>query len=186
MTNAIDSKPESRATVGTTNAARCQKIGRQIGELKALAASSPEILNLRNPNVSQWSVAQQLDHTISTAKMLFGLIFMLIQSKSSKSGGKPKFIARVILATGYLPRGRGKSPKELLPAEDPIASIAKNLPLLEMAYKGVWSRLAEIERCTTRAPHPALGAFTPAQWLRFIEIHNHHHFKIIRDIRRKS
>jgi len=170
----------------TLAAKYCDKIGSQILELKSLASSSEELLNLRNPSISQWSVEQHLDHTITTAKMIFGLVFMLLQSKSSKAPGKPKFLAKVVMATGYIPRGKGKSPADLLPKENPRAEIAKNLPMLEMAFKSVSGRLAEVEQCAATAPHPALGEFTPAQWLRFIEIHNNHHFKIIRDIRRKA
>jgi hypothetical protein len=34
--------------------------------------------------------------------------------------------------------------------------------------------------------HPYFGGLTPAEWLRFIPVHHHHHLKIVRDILAKA
>ena len=78
---------------------------------------------------------------------------------------------------------------------NPGADLAPALALARRAdalgYESLWvthgagrDALLTLSAYAHVAPHPALGSFTPAQWLRFIDIHTHHHFKIIRDIKK--
>lgn len=163
-----------------------EKVQGQMKELSALAAGSEADLNLKNEAVSQWTVAQHIDHTASVVKGILALIMMISNSKNPSTDGAPKLLAKIILFVGYLPRGKGKAPDQFVPKAASHDEIRKNVQMMDTFIKGLEPRLAQIEASKGRAPHPVLGSFTPAEWLRFIDIHTNHHFKIIRDIKKKA
>ncbi len=163
-----------------------QKVLRQFDEMTEMANSPDDALGLRVEGVSLWSVGQHLDHMAVAAKGMLTAIFMLLGSPKAATEGEPAFAGRIVLWTGYIPRGKGKSPDAVLPKSQTPDEIRKNIQMVQGFVKGIEAKLGQIEACKGKTPHPALGSFTAAQWVRFIDIHNYHHFKIIRDIRKKA
>jgi len=177
--------PEAAAQPSPKIQALYSKVLGQMKELSTLAAGSEADLNLKNEAVSQWTVGQHIDHSAAVIKGILAMIMMITNSKNPSTAGGPKPIGKILLWIGYLPRGKGKSPAEVLPKAATHDEIRKNVQMMETFIKGLAPRLAQIEASQGKAPHPMLGSFTPAQWLRFIDIHTNHHFKIIRDIKKK-
>jgi hypothetical protein len=142
-------------------------IGEQISQ-------SPERITQRNSVVSGWSVGQHWDH-------LLKVDITVLESLCSNNAfpiTKPKsIIGWLVLFTGFIPRGKANSPQKLV-GEEVAADI-----LLEQTKRAV--RLLDavpLSRLAVRNPfmeHPFLGAFTAADWVRFLLIHHRHHQKIV-------
>ncbi|MBI1784199.1 DinB family protein [Candidatus Sumerlaeota bacterium] len=160
------------------------KVMDQFKEMSEMAEAPPESLEKRNTSVSQWSVLQHLDHMATAAKGMLTAIIMTINSPKPNTDGEPKFLGRVVLWTGFIPRGKGKAPDAVLPKSKNAEETKQNIQMVRGFLTQLESKLDKVESSQGKAPHPMLGSFTPAQWLRFIDIHTHHHFKIIRDIRK--
>ena len=92
-------------------------------------------------------------------------------------------LGRTILFLGWIPRGRGKSP-------DRVRGERTTGSLLQTALQEMdtlCGQLAIAKIAGSRVPivpHPKFGGLTPAQALRFVVVHNEHHLRIIKDIRR--
>jgi hypothetical protein len=129
------------------------------------------------PAVSAWSVHRHLDHTALSALHMARLIRDLGAGRG-ESSGRPKLTGRVVLLTGWIPRGKGKAPDFTAPAESVDAARVREM------VEEVRAILAEdgSPRGKLRAPHPLLGSFTARQWRRFLTVHTRHHLKIVRDI----
>ncbi len=162
------------------------KLAAQAKEMADIAEGSAEVLDKKFPEVSQWSVGQHIDHMAMVNKQMIPLVLMAAGSAKPVTEGEPKFMGRVVLWTGFIPRGKGKSPDAVLPKSKTHDEIRANVKTSQTYLTALEAQLLKVERSPAKVPHPALGAFTPAQWMRFIEIHNNHHFKIIRDIRKRS
>jgi hypothetical protein len=93
-------------------------------------------------------------------------------------------IGRFALATGWVPRGVGKSPKGLLPVEQSAAELAGRCSEMRRIYceRPLPAHVRENPRPVLR--HPYFGGLSAAQGLHFLGIHTHHHLKIVADIRR--
>jgi len=94
----------------------------------------------------------------------------------------PNEIGLMILAEGSIPRGRGPAPETTLPTGAPIAETAARLDDVRRRALDLAGRLYDVERCRSTLPHHVLGHFTPAEWLRFLQVHHDHHAGIIGDI----
>jgi hypothetical protein len=137
-------------------------------------------LALRRETISAWSLGEQIDHVLKVAATMLGRL--------AEDGKEPKtpisLDGRAVLLLGWIPRGVGKAPEAtrgmLVPAAELRAALAQ---VRELA-----ARLdADDARLTHRrrtVRHPRFGGLTPAQALRFLEIHTRHHLKILRDIER--
>ena len=82
-------------------------------ELHALYGYIPEIRTI-NPPVSQVSVGWHLDHSLI---VIIAIIQVLQQSQPSSYRWRPNLGRWYIFSRGSIPRGRGKSPKSVLPGE---------------------------------------------------------------------
>lgn len=165
---------------------------RQAGEMAALAAGpgterDPEAwLRFRDEAVSRWSVGEQLDHMVKVDRGILDLIEGALRATSpapSEPPIRPVSVAgRVVLLTRYIPRGIGKSPKPYLPVEPSPADLRAGIAEVTERLRALEPRLADIPRCPGLWRHPRFGGLNAAQWLCFVDIHQHHHLKIIRDI----
>jgi hypothetical protein len=149
-----------------------------LDDIAGLVAASREQLRLRRPSISGWSVAQQLDHILKVCSaILKGLL---------RPGDPPprgiKFIGRAILFTGWIPRGRGRAPKN-------VHGMDASAEELTAALEETRQLLAAVRKEAFRPPdepvvmHPFFGGLTPSQTLRTIVVHTRHHLKIVREIR---
>ena len=151
----------------------------------ARLADQPERCAVRVDEVSHWSVRQHLDHLLITARaILDGLRQGLDGELPTDPGGKPTTRGRIVLWTGYIPRGKARSPEMVLPGDRSAADLATGFRKTQAEYRALTESLGEIQRNRGTQPHPILGHFTSAQWLRFAHLHHRHHWKIIGDILR--
>lgn len=159
-----------------------QRATRQGHRLRELARGTRESLGLTRPRVSSWSVAQHLEHLALSNQLMLDLIDEILAGEATIGPQGPSLIGRLVLFTGWIPRGKGKAPQAALPRG---VSESRLLELIIDAGRRIdrlGGRLDEIEHATGRRPHFAFGGLTAGQWLRVIEVHNRHHLEIIDDI----
>ncbi len=158
------------------------------------------------PGVSAWGVGRHLEHLLRSDRR----ILAWLETAADRDGlerhgehgvgqdvpggeatprghaarGGPTLAGWLVLATGFIPRGRGQAPDFTVPTGLPREEV-------EEAFRDVRERLAALEpRLPALAtspdtlPHPSLGVFTAPRWLRFARVHHEHHEKIIRRILR--
>ena len=82
--------------------------------------------------------------------------------------GRANWIGRLILAVGFIPRGRGRATKAVLPTGVDPSQLAADLEALRQRLRELEQRLGELEAAGVRAPHPIFGSLDLCQWLRFV------------------
>lgn len=144
-----------------------------------------ERLFVKNERVSAWSPAQHLDHLTRVLERVFRTLDVLLEDEDPRilNTGRPLFVARMMLLSGWIPRGRGEAPDEVLPDPRPVRHRVKEL-LAQVTRKAeeLAPHTAEMTNRTGRIPHPLLGAFDASEWMRFAHIHTKHHLGIIGEI----
>lgn len=133
--------------------------------------------------VSAWSVGEHLEHVARVDEGIYDGIERLLAESSVGEGG-PTRIGRVLLLLGFIPRGRGKSPKPFVATGVPADEVRSMLEVRREIWRAFEPRLDDLVRSRARSPHPSLGPFDAAQWLRFALIHAQHHERIIDEINR--
>lgn len=148
----------------------------QAAQLETLTSES----EVSKPEVSKWSVGQHVEHllkadTLATSAML--------ASKRYTSRRTPlKLLGRIVLLTGYIPKGRGKAPEMTLPEQPTKENITRLVEAFKNNLSQIKEGLRELNLAGHYAPHPIFGDLDQVQWLRFLIIHNKHHLKIINEI----
>lgn len=151
------------------------RVLRELDELQRLMP----LASLRSDKVSAWSIEQQMEHILAVDfSILDGL-----EKETMVDAPKPfRMIGRLILFVGHIPRGRGRSPEKLKPTGVTTEQLTARI---NEARERVVA-LARDQRAlrTNRAHmnHPFFGGLRALQWVRFLDVHQHHHVKIIRDI----
>lgn len=164
-------------------AASFARLDGQLAAFARLVSEEPEALDVRAPAVSAWSVRQQVDHSLKV--LHFGLV--TLEKGSDRMLPAINLLGRILMALNWIPRGRGKSPARVLPEERPDAELAAEVARLRRAFAD--PSLAASPRLTDPTPifpHPYFGGLSAAQGLHFLGCHTHHHWKIVRDIRRSA
>lgn len=128
-----------------------------------------------NSKISKASVGWHLEHTLITFN---DFIVTLDKSKPEDYKWKFNFIRNIVLITKLIPRGFGKSPKDLLP---------KTLTTNEQLYKYLSETKKNIQRLEfipedSFIVHPVFGQLKLMQTVNFLDTHTKHHLKIISDI----
>ncbi len=160
-----------------------ERIDRQFDDIGALIAGGDEELATRAPGVSGWSVGQQVDHMLNVAHG----VFSRLTGEGEELRAGINLSGRILLGIGWLPRGVGKSPKQALPAEAPVAAtLDARLERLREDYQDLRFRTGLLSSRRRLLKHPYFGGLNCAQALRFLGVHTHHHLKIVRDIRRAA
>lgn len=149
-------------------------------------AEEPASFEARVEDVSSWSVGHHLEHLLLADR---GIVEGLEAAAAGEDpgpeatrAGRPSLTGWIVLLTGFIPRGRGNAPDSTVPAGADRANVVAGLREVTGSASRLGACLDAIERSRVRVPHPVLGEFTPAQWLRFAGIHHDHHEKIIRDV----
>lgn len=128
----------------------------------------------KNPKVSQWSVAEQAEHSLAVImSILKGML-----DDTLKPEGPLNLAGRFVLVFGWMPRGRIRSPKAVLPKTGGNPESIEKLARISLE---MLSRL-EAKPLVNGFQHPRMGWLTPERCFRFLEVHTNHHLKIIRDI----
>jgi DinB superfamily len=152
----------------------------QVDRLLAIA-EDPGAFSDARTDVSRWS---PLDHAEHMARADTGSLDQLDKALERSGGPSMAWIGRLVLAVGWIPRGRGAAPESSVPRSAERAQVAADLRAVRARIEALGPRLGQIASVRGRAAHPIFGGLTPARWLRFLEIHHHHHLKIVEDIRR--
>ncbi len=129
------------------------------------------------PEVSKWSAGMHVQHCCLA---MIGVCQSLVASEPPPPPSRFSAVTWAIFLTGRIPRGRGKSPEQVIPEA--------GLPAGEL--EGL---LQESERLLDEARqvsadhwfrHFAFGVLDRDRTLKFLGIHNRHHARIVRDILR--
>lgn len=136
-----------------------------------------DLMDRRNESVSKWSVGMHIHHSI-----LVGLGIAERLEASNPGGSKPSFslLRSTVFLTRTIPRGRGKASESVIPDESPQRD--EIIEGLQVAGQ-VEARISRMPR-SKWWKHGIFGVMDPRGALKFIEVHNHHHLKIIEDILR--
>lgn len=160
-----------------TAAGSLRRMRAQIAEMRRLA-DRPEGELFAAAPLSQWTPSEHIDHSIKVAA---SIVLRLLQSDPPR-GERPLSIpGRLVLALGYIPRGRGRAPEKLRGARLAGPELHASLTKLE----GKLALLAADHLAAARGPivpHPRFGDLVPAQALRFAAVHGDHHLRIVKDI----
>lgn len=136
----------------------------------------------RAPAVSEWSVAEHLEHLLLADRGILRWILGLDDGDPGDSRERPNEIGLAVLAAGAIPRGQGPAPEFALPAGMSPDEIASGLDALRMRAVGLERRLTALAVHRSTLPHHVLGHLGAAEWMRFLHIHHEHHAAIVRDI----
>lgn len=137
----------------------------------------------RHASVSRWSVQQQLEHLLLTDRVILAWLRAVAKGMMASDGpGGPTWRGHLVIGTGFIPRGKGRAPDVTRPDGMELPAIQSGFAEVRDEAESLADLLSTLaaDSCTRR--HPALGYFTPSQWLRFAMVHHRHHRKIIRDI----
>ena len=136
-------------------------------------------LNQSSPNVSNWTVGQQIYHSLKATATIAQSV---TDSEPGAEKPNPSFLRFVVLTLGRIPRGKGKAPKASQPMGQPTVD-----ELQEMVGKAK-EALAEAAQAPPNAfwRHFKFGVLPRDNALKFIDIHNRHHLRIIQDISKSA
>ncbi len=128
-----------------------------------------------NTAVSASGVGWHIEHSLITIQRIIRAV------KASDPGTYKwsfKFNRMRVLVTKTIPRGVAKAPQVVIPQgqTDEATLRASVSKALEMTKE-----IAFIQR-NQNFTHPYLGQLNKRAAIQFLEIHTHHHLKIIRDI----
>jgi len=151
----------------------------EIDGLLAIARDQDPAVDTVTP-VSGWSM---LDHVEHLALADEASLHQLEAALERDSGPPLRLGGRLVLLTGWIPRGVGKAPEPSRPASSGRNAVVARFEAVRQRVEELGGKLSQIGSSRGRASHPVFGGLTAAQWLRFLAIHHHHHRKIIDAIR---
>lgn len=149
----------------------------QVSELRTLA-DKPDAQLCATAPLSKWSPSEHLDHSI---KVTASIVNRLLDTEAPRGERPLSFIGRLVLLSGWIPRGAGKSPERVRGTQCNSADLHASLTKLE----GKIALLTAEHLNDARGgivPHPRFGDLVPTVALRFARIHTRHHLRIIEDI----
>jgi hypothetical protein len=131
--------------------------------------------NQHNSKVSDKGTYWQIDHSL---QVLHSVADVLKNSDPKDYHPKFSFTKLVIMGTGYIPRGKGRAPKQTIPQND--LSELELLSQLEKVKVEI-TNLSKLNKNKT-FKHPLFGWLNLKDTIKFMGIHTNHHIKIINDI----
>jgi hypothetical protein len=148
-----------------------QKLHILISQLEAKIESFEKI----NPSISNATVGWQIEHSLKTI-----LLISLAIKNSNSNAYKWRFNKNRLLVSiiNFIPRGKAKAPKVVLPDETITIETLKN------SIEKVRVSIAKFEILDKNAyfSHPYFGDLNKKTTEWFLQLHTHHHLKIINDI----
>ncbi len=148
-----------------------ERLLKQINELDSFIKAGDS----HNNKISKKGTFWHIDHSL---KVLEGIPEVLKNSNPQDYQPKFSFLKLIIMNTGYMPRGKGRAPKQVVP--DTALSKEELLLKLNKVRESVKS-LMTLEKNKT-FKHPLFGWLDLKDTIKFMGIHTHHHLKIIKDI----
>lgn len=131
---------------------------------------------LKNPSISNVSVAWHLQHSLLVAN---SIIKLLVKSNPQDYRASYHFKKSLLLFLKRIPRKKAKAPNTMSPDDANIL-----LSDIDILFDKVKDRYQQIENLPRNAyfKHFYLGNLRKAEALQFIAIHTQHHIQIIEDI----
>lgn len=131
-----------------------------------------------NTKVSKASIGWQLDHSL---KVINGVMQSLIHSNPEDFKSEINLARVLLFGFNYIPRGRGKAPKVVMPPktilkEDLVAQLERAMNYIK--------KIDDVNK-NQYFKHLIFGMLSKKQTLQFLVLHTHHHLKIVRDILRQ-
>ncbi|BAO75860.1 hypothetical protein [Winogradskyella sp. PG-2] len=128
-----------------------------------------------NTNVSKVNVSWHLDHSL---KVINAVVTNIENSDPTKYINNFSFLGRIVFALNYIPRGKGKAPKSVIPNEIILIDDIK-IQLAEAR-----ERIKIIPTLDKNAffKHPLFGNVNTARVIKFLDAHTNHHLKIMKSI----
>lgn len=156
-----------------------------LDEIGGIVDWPDERLYVRVEAVSGWSPAQHVDHVLRALEMTARYVERLEEGEAVDAQRGPTLAGRVILLTGWIPRGRGDAPRMAQPDPRPVRHRLR-VALREAMQRRerLLDRAAALQHVPGRIPHHLLGGFDAVEWVRFLQIHTRHHLAIVADIDR--
>lgn len=152
-----------------------KSLEQQLTELKTYIEEGDQLANSVSSKGTYWHI----DHSLN---VISKVIQVLKESNPDDFDPHSSFLKSVIMFTGYMPRGKGRAPKQTVNQNEiNRTELKKTFKQVQSASKSV----ASLSNDKT-FDHPLFGWLTKKETIRFIGIHTHHHLKIIRDIRKKN
>lgn len=157
----------------------------QIDRLVELA-SDHALHEAQAAKVSKWTIGKQLEHLLLSDRTVLDRFERLTDGRDGPAPGGKTALGRLLLFTGFIPRGLGKSPGAVVPSGRDPADIEAGLQRLAQRMGELTEQLPLLEEAGWRCRHPYFGALDIAEWMRFMDVHHRHHLKIVRDIRKAA
>jgi hypothetical protein len=148
-----------------------EKLNNKIAQLEAKISEFEKI----NLSVSNATVGWQIEHSLKT---IFQIIQVVKNSNPSDYQWKFNKSKLFISVLGFIPRGKAKAPKVVLPDENITAESLKN------SLHKTKTALQDWESFDKNAYflHPFFGKLNKKSTEWFLNLHTNHHLKIINDI----
>ena len=159
-----------------------KKILQGLAELRD-AVADPSAAARRAPSVSGWSAAEHAEHLVLTNNSILDGLFAALE-KSEQRPERITGFGRLVLALGWIPRGKGKAIEPVQPKDIPHDGLLDSLDRMAGRIGDFAGRVDQLEAAGATLKHPYFGHLGPRRWLRFIDIHQRHHLKILADMRR--
>jgi hypothetical protein len=167
-----------------------RRVDGQIARMRALAAGPEDELLATLPEVSGWSPAQHLEHLAITGLQVLQAIDRLRSAEGSGDGATgrrgPNLSGWLVVTLGHIPRGRAWERPEWSPERGDPERARAGLETLAGRLAALEPELPALAAARGTVPHPLLGGFTAARWVRFLGIHQAHHLAIVDDVRRAA
>ena len=130
---------------------------------------------LENPSVSAATVGWHIEHSLLVIKQITATV---AQSDPTLFKSKFNFTRFWVLLFNYIPRGKAKAPKVVIPTSTLDANYLKE------SIGHTYQAIAYLNDCLTNQyfMHPVFGSLNKPQTIRFLTVHTNHHLKIINDI----
>lgn len=148
-----------------------EKLNTQLIEIENFMKFSNQL----SPKISEANVGWHLEHSLL---VITAIIDGLISSNPDNYAPKNSFARFFILATGFIPRKKGKAPEVTIPKTNfDEMNMIKNLAYIRTNFHEIYAI-----NPNSYIPHPYFGHLNVKETLRFLTIHTNHHLKIVKDI----
>jgi len=156
------------------------RVSEQLARLQALTADQV-VFDARRLDCSRWSVGRQLDHVERASRATFDRVDQLLADPAAAPPQRLTAVGRIVLISGWIPRGVGKAPRATRPDEAARDRVQLGAAFERLADRteGYRARIEGIAAGRSGARHPYFGLLGPAKWMRFTAVHQNHHLKIV-------
>jgi hypothetical protein len=151
-------------------------------DLEAAVKSAPKARLTVPPEPDRWSVAQVLEHLVTSEQRMAGLILRLIGEAKGKAAGAPVapsgFDPKKVLDRTSKIKTRMGEPEGTVPIGDSFKSLDDQRAQLKAAMTADHG----VNLATLSAPHHVFGSMDVYEWLQFMGLHMRRHAAQIREL----